>query len=169
MYGDRKRAASFSKQELNSLKENLINSVRSQSFKFVKQQTTAQSTGECSLSISRQARPDLRLDTNLANTFAVLFEAGYLFKYKDIVWAPQCEDDEDEEQDDDSSEDSVAVVRVRKSKKSRRAASEEELSGNFEKNKQRKSSFKLSGEHHDHERSPYGSGRASEGRATCCT
>jgi hypothetical protein len=96
----------------------------------------------------------------MVNVFHVLFEAGYLHKYKDIVWVQACqdfEDDEDEEEEDDSSSGSVAVVCVRKpAKSSRRLASDEEisLSGNFEKNQQRKSSFKLGVERHDRQRSP---------------
>ena len=37
-------------------------------------------------------------------TFTILLEAGYLFKYKDIVWQPH-EDESDEDKSDSDSDD----------------------------------------------------------------
>ena len=41
--------------------------------------------------------------SNVRDTFSILIEAGYLFKYKDIVWQP-CDDDSSEDESDSDSE-----------------------------------------------------------------
>lgn len=95
LYGDRERSASFSKKEIRSIKENLIQRARSQSLKSEGHQLGG-TTGEASLTIQQKLTSPQIFDSNLHKIFHILFEAGYMFKYKDLVWMPAVlQDDED--------------------------------------------------------------------------
>ena len=94
-------------------------------------------------------------EKNLQKTFSIVFEAGYLYKYKDIVWKPNNEEveeeDEDDEDDDSSSENDSMFKKAQKRKKTSNSESEEEKtnrSGNYEKNRSRQESFKLKAKNH---------------------
>ena len=79
------------------------------------------------------------ISTNVKDTFSILIEAGYLFKFKDIVWQPL---DDDLSFDGDSDEESEAEQYMAFSKNRSNSRSsythkyaDSELSGNFDKNR----------------------------------
>lgn len=53
------------------------------------------------------------IKNNVMDTFALMFEAGYLFKYKDIVWQP-VEDESEEDKSESGSDDGLQFHSARK-------------------------------------------------------
>lgn len=139
--GERGRAASFSQKELKSLKENLIKSVRSKSLRFSKKALSSKSSDVQTISEGSECHLQGAgtLEESLLNAVSVLVEAGYLFKYKDTVWAPREEDDE-EEDEEESSDASIALAYARRSTRRRARPTGDSLV--------RQASFQLSAEHH---------------------
>ena len=87
----------------------------------------------------------------MQDTFSILFEAGYLFKYKDIVWQSYNdeeseEEEEDDDEDSDDEDNELAFDRAigssfkqnRKNSKNtsptHRQYSDEDFSANYERN-----------------------------------
>lgn len=44
--------------------------------------------------------------SNLSSLFSLIYEAGYLFRYKDIIWNPDSDEDDDDFDDEDEDDDS---------------------------------------------------------------
>lgn len=89
---------------------------RSRSLKVVKPSNELQKHADQSLSqkqIQEQALQTQMMASNVKDTFSILLEAGYLFKYKDIVWQPH-EDEESEEKSDSGSDDGLYGASNRK-------------------------------------------------------
>ena len=80
------------------------------------------------------------ISSNVTETFGILLEAGYLYKYKDIVWQPfEEESDEDNSESDSEVGGLYAGLSRKQSNKSSQNNSmkfkDEDMSGNFEKNR----------------------------------